>query len=323
MDISYYKQEFSNYLESKEWIKEPKRLYEPIDYIIKLGGKRVRPALTLIIADIFSGGFKKALPVALAIELFHNFTLIHDDVMDQAPLRRGKKTVHKKWNINTSILSGDAMLIMVYQHFENYETIIFQSLIKLFNRTAIEVCEGQQLDIDFETRDDVTIDQYINMIRLKTSVLVATALKMGAIVSEASEKNTNLIYSFGINIGLAFQLQDDFLDIYGDTKVFGKQTGGDIIKNKKTYLYLKSLERANEEDKSKLLFLYKQKLSNNSAKIDEVKRIFELYDIPVLIKEQISHYIQQAFDTLLQLDISAKNKLKLKNFVNLITRRSY
>lgn len=314
MDILHYQQEFLEYLKSKNWIQEPKNLYEPVDYILQLGGKRIRPVLTLMAADIFSSDYKKALPAALSIEVFHNFTLVHDDIMDDAPLRRGKATVHEKWNINTGILSGDAMLILAYQYFENYEPTVFQKLAKLFSKTALEVCDGQQLDVDFETRSDVTIDEYINMIRLKTSVLVAAALKMGAIVAETEEKNANLIYDFGLNLGLAFQLQDDYLDTFGDPETFGKQIGGDIIENKKTYLYLKALEVANEKDKQKLAFFYRQKLEENSIKITEVTRIFELNDIPDLIKEQIEYYTQKAFDTLSKMDISEENKQNLKDF---------
>lgn len=314
MDILHYQQEFLAFLASKKWLKEPKNLYEPIDYILKLGGKRMRPTLTLMAADIFSDDYKKALPAALAIEVFHNFTLVHDDIMDAAPLRRGKETVHEKWDLNTGILSGDTMLILAYQYFENYEPVVFQKLAKLFSKTALEVCDGQQLDVDFETRNDVTIDEYIEMICLKTSVLVAAALKMGAIVAETEETNANLIYEFGLNLGLAFQLQDDYLDTFGDPDTFGKQVGGDIIENKKTFLYLKSLEVANEEDKKKLEYFYKQKLEDNSIKITEVTRIFELNDIPILIKEQIENYTEKAFDTLSKMDITKSNKDNLQNF---------
>ncbi|WP_082864182.1 polyprenyl synthetase family protein [Polaribacter atrinae] len=314
MEILHYQKDFINYLESKKWVNEPKNLYEPIDYILKLGGKRMRPILTLMAADIFSGGYEKAMPAALAIEVFHNFTLIHDDIMDDAPLRRGKVTVHEKWDLNTGILSGDAMLILAYQYFENYEPIVFQKLAKLFSKTALEVCDGQQLDVDFETRNDVTIDEYINMIRLKTSVLVAAALKMGAIVVETSEENANLIYDFGLNLGLAFQLQDDYLDTFGDPKTFGKQIGGDIIENKKTFLYLKSLDIACEEDKNKLSVFYNQNLKENSIKIKEVTQIFEQNNIPFLIKEQIKSYTEKAFETLNSMDITEKNKESLKNF---------
>ena len=314
LDISNYQKDFIEYLASTKWVKEPVNLYEPIEYIIKLGGKRMRPVLTLMAADIFSGAYQKAMPAALAIEVFHNFTLIHDDIMDDAPLRRGKDTVHEKWDLNTGILSGDAMLILAYQYFENYEPIVFQKLAKLFSKTALEVCDGQQLDVDFETRSDVTIEEYINMIRLKTSVLVAAALKMGALVSNTSETNANLIYEFGLNLGLAFQLQDDYLDAFGNPETFGKQVGGDIMENKKTYLYLKSLEVANEQDRSKLQFYYNQKLADNSYKITEVLRIFEQNDIPVMIKEQIEKYTEKAFETLFLINISDQKKQILKNF---------
>ncbi|MCL4141914.1 UNVERIFIED_CONTAM: hypothetical protein GTU68_014236 [Idotea baltica] len=262
------------------------------------------------------------MPAALAVEVFHNFTLIHDDIMDDAPLRRGKETVHEKWDINTGILSGDAMLILAYQYFENYEPIVFQKLAQLFSKTALEVCDGQQLDVDFETRNDVTIDEYINMIRLKTSVLVAAALKMGAIVAETSEENANLIYDFGLNLGLAFQLQDDYLDTFGNPETFGKQVGGDIIENKKTFLYLKSLEVANEEYKGKLEYFYRKKLKENTVKIASVTRIFEINDIPTLIKKEIQDYTEKAFETLSQMDISDENKKGLKNFGLWLMNRS-
>ena len=322
LDIEHYQKEFITYLESKEWIHEPKNLYEPIDYILKLGGKRIRPVLTLMAADIFSGDFKKALPAALAVEVFHNFTLVHDDIMDAAPLRRGKATVHEKWDTNTGILSGDAMLILAYQYFENYEPIVFQKLAKLFSKTALEVCDGQQLDVDFETRSDVTIEEYINMIRLKTSVLVAAALKMGAIVAEKNDENANLIYDFGLNLGLAFQLQDDLLDTFGDPKTFGKQVGGDIIENKKTYLYLKALEVSDKHDKGKLKYLYRKKLKENTVKIADVRRIFELNDIPLLVKQEIEKFTEKAFNTLAKMDLEDADKQHLKNFGLWLMNRS-
>lgn len=282
----------------------------------------MRPILTLIGADIFSDDYQKAMAAALAVEVFHNFTLIHDDIMDDAPLRRGKETVHEKWDTNTGILSGDAMLILAYQFFENYEPSVFQQLAKLFSKTALEVCDGQQLDVDFETRNDVTIDEYINMIRLKTSVLVAAALKMGAIVAETSEENANLIYDFGLNLGLAFQLQDDFLDTFGDPETFGKQVGGDIIENKKTYLYLKALEVANDHDKGKLKYYYRKKLKDNVVKITDVRRMFELNGIPGLIKKEITYYTEKAFDTLSAMNITEENKNGLKNFGLWLMNRS-
>ena len=322
MDILHYQKQFLGYLESKNWIKEPKNLYEPVDYILHLGGKRIRPVLTLMAADIFSNNYLKALPAALAVEVFHNFTLVHDDIMDDAPLRRGKASVHEKWDLNTGILSGDAMLILAYKYFEDYEPIVFQKLAKLFSKTALEVCDGQQLDVDFETRDDVTIDAYMNMIRLKTSVLVAAALKMGAIVSETSEENANLIYDFGLNLGLAFQLQDDYLDAFGDPETFGKQIGGDIIENKKTYLYLKALELSDEETSKKLKFFYQNNFSENNTKIEEVKRIFEINDIPLLISQEIRTFTDKAFDNLDKMNITKENKDMLRSFGTWLMNRT-
>jgi len=314
LDIQHYQKDFLNYLDSKTWAREPKNLYEPVDYILKLGGKRMRPVLTLMAADIFSKSYKKAMPAALAVEVFHNFTLVHDDIMDAAPLRRGKKTVHEKWDVNTGILSGDAMLILAYQFFESYKPETFQKLAQLFSKTALEVCDGQQLDVDFETRSDVTIPEYMNMIRLKTSVLVAAALQMGAIVAETSNENEQLIYDFGLNLGLAFQLQDDYLDTFGDAETFGKQVGGDIIENKKTFLYLKCLESANQEDQNKLNFYYTQTCKDNDVKVTEVTRIFERYDIPFLISKEIETYTNKAFSRLTTMNIDEKSKAGLKNF---------
>lgn len=322
MDLTKYYQSFISYLEQQDFNREPKNLYTPVDYILQLGGKRLRPLLTLIACDVVSGSFDKALPAAMAVETFHNFTLVHDDIMDEAPLRRGKATVHEKWDVNTGILSGDAMLILAYQYFENYEPVVFQKLAKLFSKTALEVCDGQQLDVDFETRNDVTIPEYIKMITLKTSVLVAAALKMGAIVAEADDETAIALYNFGLNLGIAFQLQDDYLDTFGDPETFGKQIGGDIIENKKTYLYLKCLEIANKEDQEKLQFFYNQKLEDNSIKIIEVTRIFEQNDIPTLIQNLIEEYTQKSFEDLKQLNISKSAKESLISFgKNLMTRK--
>jgi len=265
-------------------------------------------------AEIFSNNYKNALPAAYAIEMFHNFTLVHDDIMDDAPLRRGKETVHEKWNLNTGVLSGDAMLILAYQYFENYEATVFQKLAKLFSKTALEVCDGQQLDIDFETRTDVTIPEYIKMISLKTSVLIGAALKMGAIVSLANEQDAQKLYNFGLNLGIAFQLQDDYLDTFGNPETFGKQVGGDIIENKKTYLYLKTLETATIEDKKTLLGFYAEKLEDNATKIEEVKQLFNKNNITDLIKDQITNYTNLAFNVLSEMNISNEKKAGLKTF---------
>lgn len=322
MDILAYQSDFLSYLDSNKINREPKNLYQPIEYILKLGGKRIRPVLTLIAADIFSGDYKKALPAALAVEVFHNFTLVHDDIMDDAPLRRGHETVHEKWDINTGILSGDAMLILAYQYFENYEPVVFQKLAQLFSKTALEVCDGQQLDVDFETRNDVTIDEYIKMITLKTSVLVAAALKMGAIVAKADEKEAQHLYNYGLNLGIAFQLQDDYLDTYGDPETFGKQVGGDIIENKKTFLYLKALEVANNTDKENLIAFYNEKQKNITEKISAVSAIFSKNNIPNYTHELIEYYTNKAFESLTFLNISDTAKKGLRLFgENLMSRK--
>ncbi|WBX77071.1 polyprenyl synthetase family protein [Tenacibaculum ovolyticum] len=322
MDILQYQSDFLSYLDSNKIIREPKNLYEPIDYILQIGGKRIRPVLTLIASDIFSGSYTKAMPAALAVEVFHNFTLVHDDIMDDAPLRRGNQTVHEKWDINRGILSGDAMLILAYQYFENYSPTVFQKLAQLFSKTALEVCDGQQLDVDFETRNDVTIDEYIKMITLKTSVLVAAALKMGAIVAEATEDQAQHLYNYGLNLGIAFQLQDDYLDTFGNPETFGKQVGGDIIENKKTFLYLKALEIANDADKEKLHTLYNEDQKNISEKINTVSAIFSANKIPSHTHELIEYYTNKAFESLTPLNVSETAKKGLRLFgENLMSRK--
>ena len=234
--------------------------------------------------------------------------------MDDAPLRRGNQTVHEKWDLNTGILSGDAMLILAYQYFENYEPKIFQKLAKLFSKTALEVCEGQQYDVDFEMRDDVTIPEYLKMIEYKTAVLVGAAMKMGAIVAETSEENANLIYDFGLNLGIAFQLQDDYLDAFGNPETFGKQVGGDIIENKKTYLYLKAIEFSKPEEKQQLLHLFSIQPSDNNDKIESVKAIFNTSGASEATKKAIQDYTFKAFETLEKMDIEAEKKAILKAF---------
>jgi len=322
LSIEKYQEEFVKYLEEYSNFKEPKGLYEPIDYILGLGGKRLRPVLTLMTADIFNGDYKKALNAALSVEVFHNFSLVHDDIMDDAPLRRGEKTVHEKWDINTGILSGDAMLIMAYQLFENYESTTFQSLAKLFGKTALEVCEGQQYDVDFETRNDVTVPEYLKMIEYKTAVLVGAAMKMGAIVAHASEDDQNNIYEFGRNLGIAFQLQDDYLDAFGDPKTFGKQVGGDIIENKKTYLYLKALEFSNESDRLELSQLFESNPENVHTKIELAKQFFVSTGSAQATKEAIEEFTKQAFSGLEALNISEDKKHLLKTFGNNLMNRT-
>ena len=320
--IDTYKEDFLDYLNETITIKEPKNLYEPIDYILQIGGKRLRPILTLLTCDLFGGNSKHAYDAALAIEVFHNFTLIHDDIMDSAPIRRGKETVHIKWNVNTGILSGDAMLILAYQYFENYEPKIFQALAKLFSKTALEVCEGQQYDVDFETRDDVTIPEYLKMIEYKTAVLLGAAMKMGAIVAETSEENADLIYNFGLNLGIAFQLQDDYLDAFGNPETFGKQVGGDIIENKKTYLYLKAMEFSNEANQQQLLHLFSIQKQDNTDKIESVKAGFNASGVSKATQDASANYTEKAFETLEKMHLSEDKKTILRLFGEKLMNRN-
>lgn len=317
--IDRYRDEFVAYLSEKVQTKEPENLYDPMVYILGLGGKRVRPVLVLMAAEIFGSDYQKALDAALAIEIFHNFSLVHDDIMDDAPLRRGKKTVHELWDVNTGILSGDAMLIRAYQLFENYQGETFRELAQLFSKTAIEVCEGQQYDIDFETRDDVSIPEYMKMIEYKTAVLVGASLKMGAIVANTSEANKEKIYEFGRLLGIAFQLQDDYLDAFGDPKTFGKQVGGDIIENKKTFLYLTSLNAENTA--IQLGHLYSINPPDSRAKVETVKALFESSGAAEQTRREIEKYTDKAFQVLNDLEIGDDKKALLRKFgENLMNR---
>lgn len=319
--IAYYQEVISAHFSSLQIDKQPNSLYEPIRYILSLGGKRMRPVLTLMSAEIFNTDCSKALSAATAVEVFHNFSLIHDDIMDDAPLRRGNQTVHEKWDINTGILSGDAMLILAYQYFENYEPTVFRALAKLFSKTALKVCEGQQYDVDFETRNDVSILEYLKMIEYKTAVLVGAAMKMGAIVAETSEVNADLIYDFGLNLGIAFQLQDDYLDAFGDPETFGKQVGGDIIENKKTFLYLKAMEFATATEKEQLLHLFSIQPQDPAEKINLVKEVFVSSGASLATQEAIKDYTFEAFKTLEKMDIEADKKLLLKLFGEKLMQR--
>lgn len=321
-DIVKYREIFNSYLSSQEFHKEPRNLYEPIAYILSLGGKKMRPILTLMSADIFGDGCMKALPAATAVEIFHNFSLVHDDIMDDAPLRRGQETVHEKWDLNTGILSGDAMLILAYRYFEEYEPSVFRSLAKLFSKTAIEVCEGQQWDVDFETRSDVTEAEYLKMIEYKTAVLVAAAMKMGAIVAGTSDENCDAIYNFGLNLGIAFQLQDDYLDAFGDPKTFGKQVGGDIIENKKTFLYLKAIELATDVQTKELLEKYASNPHENADKIASVKTIFDRTGASAATLKAIREFTLKAFETLEQIDIPIQKKQMLRRFGEKLMERN-
>ncbi|MEC8090547.1 MAG: polyprenyl synthetase family protein [Bacteroidota bacterium] len=285
--------------------KEPLGLYAPISYILKLGGKRIRPVLALIACEAVGKSPSSALGAATAVELFHNFTLLHDDIIDEASLRRGQQTVHQKWDINAGILSGDALLVIAYQQLNQYEDTLFSQLTKLLSETALLVCEGQQYDVDFETRNDVSLDAYIKMIQLKTAVLLGCALRMGALVGNATKVAADCLYEFGANLGIAFQLQDDLLDAFGDPKTFGKKIGGDIVENKKTILYHLTMAHANDHDKARFEQLMTSTPADENKKITAVKTIYEATEVPRRTVEQVSAYTNKAMDALQQSTLSS------------------
>ena len=316
-----FESSLKNYLDKKS----PENLYEPIQYILNLGGKRIRPLLVLMSADLFGHKYKEAVSAALAIEIFHNFTLVHDDIMDSAELRRGSVTVHNKWNINTGIISGDVMLIKAYQALEEYENPLFSKLTKLLNKTALEVCEGQQYDIDFEEKVDVNQNNYLEMIRLKTAVLIGCALKMGALIADASQDDLEAIYEFGELLGIAFQIQDDYLDVYGDSISFGKKIGGDIIENKKTILFHYAMSNGSTNEKKELLKWYDKRTGNElgNKKIDIVKSIFDKTNAGEACMKLVNDYTIKAFKTLSNLKISPEAKNIFKNFGENLMKREF
>lgn len=320
--IQQYQAAFLEYLATHTFTQNPKGLYEPIDYILNLGGKRMRPVALLMSYAVFKDDFQTALPAAYAIEIFHNFTLVHDDVIDDAPLRRKKPTVHEKWNLNTAILSGDVMLVYAYEYLlKTDDKDCLDEVIKAFNKAAIEVCEGQQYDVDFETQENVTIGEYLKMIELKTSVLLAAAMKIGALVAGSSMKNANHLYEFGKNMGIAFQLQDDYLDTFGDPEKFGKKVGGDIAKNKKTFLILKALEVAKTDEKDHLLKLMSDKVIDENTKISEVTALLRALDIPALTRAKKNEYQTLAFDHLNALQVEEDRKAPLIELANMLLDR--
>ncbi|MFO7843548.1 MAG: polyprenyl synthetase family protein [Bacteroidales bacterium] len=302
--------------------KEPQALYDPINYTLKSGGKRIRPALVLLAYSLFSDDIQKAIKPAIGLEIFHNFTLLHDDIMDHAEIRRGIPAVHKKWDENTAILSGDAMLIKAYDYFLDMDSPNFRKILQVFNQTALEVCEGQQYDMEFEKRMDVTEKEYIRMIELKTSVLLAGALKIGALLGDADEHDANLLYEFGRNIGLAFQLQDDFLDVYGDERVFGKQIGGDIVSNKKTFLLIKAKELAGDEDLQRLEHWLQKKPVDRDEKIKAVTSIYDNLRIKEITKEKILGLTQKALNLLDEVKVDNAKKIELKNLAGKLINRN-
>jgi len=320
--VEPYYTAFLEYLEVEQPKGQPESLYAPSNYILGLGGKRIRPLLTLLAADVCNGDFRAALPAAMAVEVFHNFSLVHDDIMDAAPLRRGQQTVHNKWDINAGILSGDVMLVAAYQYFESYPPKLFKELVTTFSLTAQQVCEGQQMDVDFPQQNEVTYAQYLQMITYKTAVLLGCALKMGALIGGASTDLAEQWYAFGKNIGIAFQLQDDYLDAFGDPKTFGKQVGGDIIENKKTFLYLCALKNGNSLQTAALIDWFSKNLDDNTEKIQQVKEIFKSTGAEAATRAEIQRYTHKAFDLLTALPYPEDRLQPLKNLAEALIQRT-
>ena len=313
----------NSYIDNQDFKGSPAELYAPIEYILRQGGKRMRPTLCLLACDLFGGDINECMVPAVATEIFHNFTLVHDDIMDQAPLRRGMETIYNKWGSDVAILSGDTMLIKAFQYVLNtdnkYRYEVFAELCKV----ALEVCEGQQLDLNFETRDDVTLEEYLEMIRLKTAVLLGSVLKIGAIVAGADKESQDIIYEFGVDLGMAFQLQDDVLDCYADVDAFGKMIGGDISDNKKTYLYLYALGMAFEEDEKTLRDLFKMPKGRDEEKI---KKVLEIYD-KYAVKHEVLAEIEERFnvatmDLITRLDVDIRKKDVLLDYAKYLYNRN-
>ncbi len=305
----------NDYAKANPFPVTPRELYEPCDYMLGLGGKRLRPALVLMAYELFRDDVDHVLPAAWAVELFHNFTLLHDDIMDAAPLRRGQPTVHTRWNTTTGILSGDAMLIQAYRHLASFDdSIIVNELLDIFNRVAIEVCEGQQYDVNFETREDVSLTEYIRMIELKTAVLLGGALEMGATCARAHSQQARQLYEFGRLAGIAFQIQDDLLDTYGDPDKFGKQVGGDILQNKKTFLVLKAREIAPDADRKELDY-WMTTGSNPASKVAAVRYLFDRNHIPQVVAAEKQRFQEAAFTHLAAVQVPESRKAVLRETV--------
>jgi len=319
--IAEYLKQIEVEIKSQAFGTQPKSLYEPIRYIMSLGGKRLRPMLVLLAYSLYKKNTISIVKYATAVEAFHNFTLLHDDIMDNAPLRRGKPTVHEKWNTNTAILSGDVMLVKVYEMFQNLEGDTLKKVLPIFNQCAAEVCEGQQWDMEFETKARVTEAQYIEMIRLKTAVLLGLSLELGAVLAKAPDSDRSILKEFGINIGIGFQLKDDLLDVYADKDKFGKQVGGDIIANKKTYLLIKAIEKAKGKEKQELNFWLNARKFNKQKKVKAVTAIYDKLGIAELTEKKINYYFTRGFDGLHSLKNSATKNLLIDFTKDLITRQ--
>lgn len=311
-------EKFDDFFHQKHFPEQPATLYEPLNYFLKLGGKRVRPVMCLMGNELFEEINPDAYPMAVAVELFHNFTLIHDDIMDKAPLRRGMSTVHAKYGEPTALLGGDVMLVVAYEYLKRIDGRYLKKILSLFNQTAMEVCEGQQLDMDFEKKEMVDMHEYIHMISLKTSVLLAASLRMGAILGGAGEGNQQHIYQFGKKLGIAFQVQDDYLDAFGDPEKFGKQVGGDIMSNKKTFLLIHALETAGKEGKKELTSLME---SDRPDKVEKVLAFFRQCGIDAWARELKEKYIQEAIGHLDEIAVTSVRKKPLTDLMHYLVQR--
>ena len=310
--IQELQQKINDTFATENFLFEPVALYEPIAYALAQGGKRIRPLLVMMSADLFDADIEEAVKPSVGVELFHNFTLLHDDIMDNASIRRGRPSVHRKWNSNVAILSGDTMFVMAYDYICQVRDEVLPQTVSLFNDTARKVCEGQQYDMDFETQKDVTIDDYLLMIRLKTAVLLACSVKLGAILAGAGDEETRILYDFGDKLGMAFQLQDDYLDIYGDVHKFGKEIGGDIVTNKKTFLYLKAFEEARGDDLVRLTSYFMDKDTDNSTKVERIKEIYTSLGIDRMTRELVESYLSGALKSLDKLNVPDARKAGLR-----------
>lgn len=314
---------FEDYIETFINDLNDNAVYEPIKYFLKLPSKRVRPLLTLISSSLYSGDIKNALPASLANEVFHNFTLVHDDIMDSSKIRRGNESVHIKWNVNQAILSGDAMQILAYKCLENYESKIQKKLIQIFNDTALKICEGQQLDIEFEKEKDLKFSDYIQMIQYKTAVLLGSSLKMGGIVNNASETDLELLYDIGLNLGLAFQIQDDYLDLFGDEKLIGKKIGGDVIKRKKTVMYHVYKDISSSEDSHFLDQIYDDNKLEDITKVEKITSLYKDKEVNIKTRKLSQEYSSKAISLIEKLNIKNDNKTGLIDICNKLLSRDY
>lgn len=311
----------NDFLDNLKYERKPSGLYDPVKYVLSMGGKRIRPVLMLLSYGLFKDDVESVLMPACALETYHNYTLLHDDLMDNADMRRGHETVHRKWDANTAILSGDSMLVLAYERMAKCNPVYLSDVLHTFTETALEIGEGQQYDMEFETRNDVTEDEYIEMIRLKTSVLLACAQKIGAILAGASKQDQDNLYKFGEQIGLAFQLQDDYLDVYGDPKVFGKKVGGDIICNKKTYMLINAYNRADAEQRRELLHWMEAETFNSDEKVAAVTAIYNKVGVDKLAIEKIAYYFEESKKYLDAVQVSDERKAELRLYAQKMMHR--